>query len=115
MRIIDVVSSHSEMFDMAFVTDLCDNHVNDCLRVAQTVALESTPPLPQQIFMETSLGKICIISFRQDICKFIFIVPVCGHLRQFRAHFQDPSGDRRHLLFKRRFIFQQDDEIGKHG
>ena len=46
MRIIDVVSSHSEMFDMAFVTDLCDNHVNDCLRVAQTVALESTPPLP---------------------------------------------------------------------
>ena len=32
------------MFDMAFVTDLCDNHVNDCLRVAQTVALESAPP-----------------------------------------------------------------------
>ena len=46
MRIIDVVFSHSEMFDMAYLTDLCNNHVNDCLRVAQTVALESAPPVP---------------------------------------------------------------------
>lgn len=46
MRIIDVVSSHSEMFDMAYLTDLCNDHVNDCLRVAQTVALESDPPSP---------------------------------------------------------------------
>ena len=46
MRIIDVVSSHSEMFDMAYLTDLCNDHVNDCLLVAQTVALESAPPSP---------------------------------------------------------------------
>ncbi len=66
MRIIDVVSSHSEMFDMAFVTDLCDNHVNDCLRVAQTVALESTPPLPLHNLMEISLEKVYIFNRGDD-------------------------------------------------
>ena len=31
---------------MAYLTDLCNDHVNDCLRVAQTVALESASPSP---------------------------------------------------------------------
>ena len=46
MRIIDVAFNNYERFNMTYLTDLRDDHVNDCLRVAQTVALESAPPLP---------------------------------------------------------------------
>ena len=66
MRIIDVVFSHSEMFDMAYLTDLCNDHVNDCLRVAQTVALESASPLPLHNLMEISLEKVYIFNRGDD-------------------------------------------------
>ena len=46
MRIIDVVFNNYESVDIVSLIDLCDNHVNDCLRVAQTVALESASPSP---------------------------------------------------------------------
>ena len=46
MPIIDVVFNNYESVDIVSLIDLCDNHVNDCLLVAQTVALESTPPSP---------------------------------------------------------------------
>ena len=45
MRTIDVVFNNYESVDIVSLIDLCDNHVNDCLRIAQTVALESAPPL----------------------------------------------------------------------
>ena len=35
MRIIDVVFNNYERFDMAYFSDLRDDHVNDCLRVAR--------------------------------------------------------------------------------
>ena len=66
MRTIDVAFNNYERFDMAFVIDLCDNHVNDCLRVAQTVALESTPPLPLHNLMEISLEKVYIFNRGDD-------------------------------------------------
>ena len=66
MPIIDVVFSNYERFDMAYLTDLCDDHVNDCLRVAQTVALESTPPLPLHNLMEISLEKVYIFNRGDD-------------------------------------------------
>ena len=46
MRTIDVVFNNYESVDIVSLIDLCDNHVNDCLLVAQTVALESDPPSP---------------------------------------------------------------------
>ena len=54
------------MFDMAYLTDLCNDHVNDCLRVAQTVALESAPPLPLHNLMEISLEKVYIFNRGDD-------------------------------------------------
>ena len=66
MRIIDVVSNNYESVDIVSLIDLCDNHVNDCLLVAQTVALESTPPLPLHNLMEISLEKVCIFNRGDD-------------------------------------------------
>ena len=66
MRIIDVVFNTYESVDIVYLIDLCDNHVNDCLRIAQTVALESTPPLPLHNLMEISLEKVYIFNRGDD-------------------------------------------------
>ena len=51
---------------MAYLTDLCNDHVNDCLRVAQTVALESASALPLHNLMEISLEKVYIFNRGDD-------------------------------------------------
>ena len=66
MRTIDVVFNNYESVDIVYLIDLCDNHVNDCLRVAQTVALESAPPLPLHNLMEISLEKVYIFNRGDD-------------------------------------------------
>ncbi len=66
MRIIDVVFNNYESVDIVYLIDLCDNHVNDCLLVAQTVALESAPPLPLHNLMEISFEKVCIFNRSDD-------------------------------------------------
>ena len=66
MRIIDVVFNNYESIDIVYLIELCDNHVNDCLRVAQTVALESASPLPLHNLMEISLEKVYIFNRGDD-------------------------------------------------
>ena len=66
MRTIDVVFNNYESVDIVSLIDLCDNHVNDCLLVAQTVALESALPLPLHNLMEISLEKVYIFNRGDD-------------------------------------------------